>query len=178
MVNTAQSNASPKKPSPNTTLQRKAMMDGLQLVYGAEHQWLTILPILQLAVGCEDFVETLLRFQKDGKDHLHRLESIFETLSIPASHTENKDIEVLIDECYDIIDVTPRNTFIRDAGLIVGMQQVQQYQLASYTSLLAKALDYGDEKVVNLLKIIIHNKQEEEEQLAMAGTSNLLDEII
>ncbi|MGV3546385.1 MAG: DUF892 family protein, partial [Pedobacter sp.] len=121
--------------------------------------------------------ETLDKFQKEGKEHIHRLESIFSAINVPVEEAANKDVEVLIDECYDIIDVTPRNSFIRDAGLIVGMQQIQQYQVMAYTSLLAQSLEWDAEKIVNLIRVIIHNKQHEEEQLAMAGTSQMLDEI-
>lgn len=159
-------------------LANKSLIDSLKQVYSAEQQWFTVLPILQLAVSCEDLVETLQKLQKDGKDHIHRLESIFEALGVEVEQADNKDTEVLIEECYDIIDITPRGSFIRDAGLIVGMQQVQQYQITAYTSLLAQSLEYGEQKVINLLKIILYNKQQEEGLLAMSGTSNMLDEII
>ncbi|RYG13440.1 MAG: DUF892 family protein [Chitinophagaceae bacterium] len=178
MVNTVQSNSSKEKTLNNGDFKIKSLSESLYLVYNAETQWLTVLPILQLAVGCEDLFETLQKFQKDGTEHIDRLESIFESLGNEIAGSENKDVEVLIDECYDIIDVTPRNSFIRDAGLIVGMQQIQQYLVTAYTSLLAQALDCNAQKVVNLLRVIIHHKQLEEEQLAMAGTSQMLDEII
>lgn len=157
---------------------KQALIEGLKLVYAAEKQWLTVLPIIQLAVGSEDMLDLLERFQKDGKEHLARLESIFELLQIEVVIADNKDMEFLIDECYDIIDVTPRFSFIRDAGLIVGMQQAQQYQITALTSLLAQALELREEKVVNFIKIIIHSKQLEEEQLAMADAGTMLDEIV
>ncbi|WP_113662452.1 YciE/YciF ferroxidase family protein [Pedobacter nanyangensis] len=177
MVNVIQSNTSKEKTLNKEDLRGKSLIESLQLVYHAERQWLTVLPILQLAVGNEDLLELLDKFQKDGKEHLHRLESCFEALRVNVFAAENQDMEVLIEECYDIIDVTPRLSFIRDAGLIVGMQQVQQYQVTAYTSLLAQAMELGQQKVVNLLKIIIHHKQQEEEQLAMADTGTMLDEI-
>lgn len=173
MVNVDQSHA--KKA--NAAVRSKSLIDSLQLVYNAEKQWLAVLPILQLAVGSDDLVELLDKFQKEGQNHIHRLQSMFEVLNVVAKPTENSDMQVLIDECYDIIDVTPRLSFIRDAGLIVGMQQAQQYQMTAYTSLLAQATEAKAQKVVNLLKIIIHNKQREEEQLAMADTGAMLEEI-
>lgn len=177
MVNTLQSDILMKKKPGPTDLKSKSLIACIKQVYGAEQQWVTVLPILQLAVGSDDLWEILTKLQKDGKDHLHRLESMFEALKAEVAQAENKDMEVLIEECYDIIDVTPRHSFIRDAGLIVGMQQIQQYQVTAYTSLLAQALELGEQKVINLLKIIIHNKQQEEEQLAMADTGTMLDEI-
>lgn len=141
MVNVIQSNDSKEKTLSKEDLRSKSLIESVQLVYDAERQWLTVLPILQLAVGNEDLLELLGKFQKDSKDHLHRLESCFESLGAGALSAENKDMEVLIEECYDIIDVTPRLSFIRDAGLIVGMQQAQQYQITAYTSLLAQALE-------------------------------------
>lgn len=174
---TVQSNTSNEKTLSKGDFSGKSLIDSLKQVYCAEKQWLAVLPILQLAMGCEDLFETLDKFQKEGKEHIHRLESIFKTINVPVEEVANKDVEVLIDECYDIIDVTPRNSFIRDAGLIVGMQQIQQYQITAYTSLLAQALECDAQKVVNLIRVIIHNKQQEEEQLAMAGTSQMLDEI-
>jgi len=176
MVNVIQPNVS-KETLNKEDLVKKSLVESIQLVYDAERQWLTVLPILQLAVGNEDLLELLSKFQKDGKDHLHRLESCFEVLGVEILTAENKDMEVLIDECYDIIDVTPRLSFIRDAGLIVGMQQAQQYHITAYTSLLAQAMELGEQKVINLLKIIIHHKQQEEEQLAMADAGAMLDEI-
>ena len=177
MVSAIQSNVSKNKTLQKGDLNNKSLIESLQLVYDAEQQWFTVLPILQLAVGSDDLVELLDKFQKEGKDHIHRLQSMFDTLGEQVCKAVNKDMEVLIEECYDIIDVTPRHSFIRDAGLIVGMQQAQQYQVTAYTSLLAQALELDEHKIVNLLKIIIHNKQREEEQLAMADTSAMLDEI-
>ncbi|RYF14081.1 MAG: DUF892 family protein [Flavobacteriales bacterium] len=178
MVNTDKSNSVEEKTLNKGDFKARSLSESLRTVYGAEKQWYTVLPILELAVGCEDLSEALRKFQKDGQDHLHRLKSIFESLDIVVAENENEDVEVLIEECYDIIDVTPRNSFIRDAGLIVGMQQVQQYLITAYTSLLAQALECNAQKVVNLLRVIIHNKHLEEEQLAMAGTSQMLDEIV
>lgn len=172
-----QSNTSKEKTLNKGDFKFKSLVESLQQVYGAEKQWSIVLPILQLAVGCEDLLEMLNKLEKEGKEHIHRLESIFSLLNVPVEEGQNKDVEVLIEECYDIIDVTPRNSFIRDAGLIVGMQQLQQYQITAHTSLLAQAIACNAEKVVNLLRVIIHNKQQEENQLAMAGTSQMLDEI-
>ncbi len=177
MVNAIQSNTSKGETLNKGDLRKKSLIDSVQLVYAAEQQWITVLPILQLAVGSDDLIELIDKFQKEGKNHLHRLESIFEALNVEVLKIENKDMEVLIEECYDIIDITPRLSFIRDAGLIVGMQQAQQYQITAYTSLLAQAIELQDQKVINLLKIIIHNKQQEEEQLAMADAGTMLDEI-
>ncbi|WAC40169.1 DUF892 family protein [Pedobacter sp. SL55] len=156
----------------------KSMINNLQQAYNAEKQWLALLPILRLAIGCEDLLAMLNKFEKEGKAHVQRLEIIFSILGASKVEQSNKDIEVLVEECYDIIDVTPRNSFIRDAGLIVGLQQLQQYQITTYTSLLAQALLYDKQKIVNLLRVIIYNKHQEEEQLAMAGASQMLDKIV
>ncbi len=176
MIKISQSNTLTGK-IPNKEDLKEEITASLMLVYTAEQQWLAILPILQLAIGCEDFLKTLQKFQKDGAVHLRRLEDIVEIMEAKITPAEHRDFEVLIDECYDIIDITPRNTFIRDAGLIVGVQQVQQYQITAYISLLAQAKVYGKEKIINLIKIILNHKQEEEEILTMTGTNQMLEEI-
>ncbi|WP_461790970.1 DUF892 family protein [Pedobacter sp.] len=177
MVSSTNSNASIEKMQMKLS-ERHSLVESLKLVYAAEQQWLTVLPIIQLAVASDDLLELMEKFQKDVREHLFRLESIFELLQAEVVVTDNKDMEYLIDECYDIIDVTPRHSFIRDAGLIVGMQQAQQYQITALTSLLAQAMELNEEKIVNLIKIIIHHKQLEEEQLAMADAGTMLDEIV
>jgi ferritin-like metal-binding protein YciE len=178
MVSSTNSSASIENKTQMQISERISLVESLKLVYAAEQQWLTVLPIIQLAVASDDLLELLEKFQKDVREHLARLESTFELLQAEVAITDNKDMEYLIDECYDIIDVTPRHSFIRDAGLIVGMQQAQQYQITALTSLLAQALELSDEKIVNLIKIIIHSKQMEEEQLAMADAGTMLDEIV
>ncbi|WP_113634652.1 DUF892 family protein [Nubsella zeaxanthinifaciens] len=178
MVSSTNSNASIENKNNVLVGDCRSLIEGLKLVYDAEQQWLTVLPIIQLAVGSDDLLDLLEKFQKDEKEHLARFESMFELLQVEIAGSDNKDMEYLIDECYDIIDVTPRHSFIRDAGLIVGMQQAQQYQITALTSLLAQALELNQEKIVNLLKIIIHSKQLEEEQLAMADAGTMLDEIV
>ena len=170
MVVVAQSNASKIKLVRKREIQNKSLINSLQQVYGAEQQWLTVLPILRLAIDGTGLVTILAKFQKEEEMHIKRLKYMLDSLGVEAFRFENKDMEVLIEECYDIIDITPRYSFIRNAGLIVGIQQLQQYQLTAYTSLLAQALELNEKEIVSLLKTTIESKQKEEEQLAMADT--------
>ena len=81
MGNAIQSNSVSTVASNNNDFKFNSLLNGLYQAYAAEKQWSILLPILRLAVGCEDLLITLNKFEKEGKAHIERLEVIFMMLN-------------------------------------------------------------------------------------------------
>ncbi|WP_199119468.1 DUF892 family protein [Pedobacter sp. ASV28] len=142
-------------------------IEHLQTIYSAEKNWLEALPVLLLGANSAELLQVINKLQRSTKENLNRLEKIFEMLGLDSLDKDDADVNILIEECYDIIDITHRDGFLRNAGLTVCIQQVEEYQMAIYQALLKKARMVQKEEMINLLKIIIHNKLRMEERLSL-----------
>ena len=121
-------------------------IEELKDLYSAEKQLLKALP--RVAKGAEnpELKTALQNHVKQTEVHVQRLERIFEKLGTSGRGKKCKGMEGLIEENKEMLeeDADPE---VMDAGLIVGCQKVEHYEIAGYGSvvtfakLLAQTLD-------------------------------------
>ncbi|MCY1543642.1 hypothetical protein D9M68_794680 [compost metagenome] len=150
-------------------------MEELLQFYKAEKQWLDLLPIISSAINCEELKENLKRFYTRGKQGLEWLRSIINVEEKNLKFYENEDIVLLTDECYDIIDITPRNSFIRNSGVIISLQLIQQYLIEMCTKLLQGVVHHRETHLISGLQTILDGKKQEEEILALSGAETAIN---
>ncbi len=76
-------------------------------------------------------------------------------------------MEGLVKEAKEIIKDTDKNSFIRDAGLILAAQKVEHYEIATYGTLRIFSRYLGDQEVTALLEQILSNEKETDVSLTV-----------
>ena len=106
------------------------------------------------------------------KNHVSRLEQVFERLSAPAKGKTCKAMQGLVEEGGEAIDLDAPDA-IRDACLIGAAQRVEHYEIAAYGTARALAETVGENEVVDLLEQTLDEEKATDESLtALAQTVN------
>ncbi|MBN8850370.1 MAG: rubrerythrin family protein [Sphingobacteriales bacterium 50-39] len=129
----------------NSKLQ-EFFVEQLQDIYWAEQKLVKTLPKLEEAASSGELKQAFNSHLQETKNHVSRLEKIFEMVGEPAEAKKCHAIAGIADEGEEIIDQTEENTAQRDVGLIFAGQKAEHYEIATYGGLvtLARTLGYGD----------------------------------
>jgi ferritin-like metal-binding protein YciE len=145
---------------------------GLKDIYSAEKTLIKTLPNMVENASSIELANTLKSHLNETKEHVSRLEEIFETTGIKATSKKCEAIEGLINESRGIIAKTEIGN-MRDAGIIATGQKVKQYEIATYDSLHAYANTLGENKVANLLAMTLNEQKKADATLNEIAQSNI-----
>jgi ferritin-like metal-binding protein YciE len=129
---------------------RALLVHELQDLYSAEQQLVEALPTMADAARDGDLSAALREHLKQTKNHVKRLEHIFDRLETePGGHT-CLGMKGLIREAQSMlrIDAEPE---VRDAALISQAQRVEHYEMAAYGTARTYAELLGDHESADLL---------------------------
>jgi ferritin-like metal-binding protein YciE len=112
-------------------LLRKLYIDELKDLYSAETQLVKALPVMAKATTSMNLREGFEGHLKQTKEHVARLEEIFEALDESPKGKHCKGMEGLIKEGSEMIEegLEPEEL---NAGLIAAAQRVEHYEMAGY----------------------------------------------
>ena len=121
-------------------------VDQLQDIYWAEQKLVKTLPKMEDAAHSGELRQAFNSHLQETKNHVSRLEKVFELIGAPAEAKKCHAIAGIADEGEEIIDETDENTAQRDVGLIFAGQKAEHYEIATYGGLvqLARTLGYTD----------------------------------
>lgn len=150
----------------NPTLD-KLFEDQLADTYYAEKHILQALPKMVQAAESEQLSEAFADHLEETKNHVARLEAVFELLGKKARTKKCEAIEGILKEA-DELSAEYADTPSNDAALICAAQKVEHYEIANYGTLAAWAdqLDYPE--AAHHLRLTL-----EEEEQADQGLSEL-----
>lgn len=120
--------------------------DQLQEMYWTEQKLVKVLPKLEEAAHSNDLKLAFNSHLQETRNHVSRLEKVFDMIHIPAQGKKCPAIAGIADQGEEIIDETEDNTAQRDVGLIFAGQKAEHYEIATYGGLvqLARTLGYPD----------------------------------
>jgi ferritin-like metal-binding protein YciE len=126
------------------------MVEELRDLYSAENQLLKALPKVAKAVENDELKNAFEQHRKETEVHIKRLEQIFKQLGEKPTGKKCKGMEGLIDENKELMgeDADPD---VMDAGLIVGSQKIEHYEIAGYGSAVTFAKLLGNDQAARLL---------------------------
>lgn len=138
----------------NSKLQ-EFFVDQLEDIYWAERKLVKALPRLEESAHSLELKQAFHHHLQETKNHVSRLEKVFDLIGEPAQVKKCKAIAGIIEEGEEIIDETEENTAQRDVGLIFAGQKAEHYEIATYGGLvqLARTLDYAD--AAELLRVTL-----------------------
>jgi ferritin-like metal-binding protein YciE len=138
---------------------KQLYVDELKDIYSAETQLVKALPKMAKAAVSAELRNGFERHLEQTREHVSRLEQIFDGLDETPTGKHCRGMEGLIKEGSEAAeDDYERDA--KDAALIGAAQRVEHYEIAAYGTVRAMAEKLGEDKAVNIL---IQTLQEEKD---------------
>lgn len=123
----------------------------LRDLYDAEQQLTQALPKMADAATLSDLKQGFQTHLNETRQHISRLEQIFNDLGEKPKGEQCEAMKGLIKEGEEIIKAKA-DAPVKDAGLIAAAQRVEHYEMAGYGSLRTWAQQLGRSNDVSLLQ--------------------------
>lgn len=130
---------------------REFFVDEIKDIYWAEKKLVTTLPKMQKAATADELKQAIGDHLVATKEHVSRLEQVFELLGEKAQAKKCEAMEGLVKEGESIIEDTEDGSATRDVGIILAAQKVEHYEIATYGCLAQLAKTLGLTDIKNLL---------------------------
>ncbi len=130
-------------------------VDALKDIYWAELHLKKGLVKMCKASTTEQLSEAFSKHYDEGDQQIAELETVFSLLGENPEAKRCEAMAGLLEEVESIISDTKRNSFVRDAGLILAAQKVEHYEIATYGTLYALAAYLPEKKVQKVLGTIL-----------------------
>ena len=137
----------------------KFFVDELKDLYWAENALLKELPKMEKAATSKELAESFAKHREETKQHISRLKKVFKSLGEKAEGVKCEAMAGILKEGKSIIEDTVKDTFTRDAGLILAAQKVEHYEIATYGTLKVFASHMGHTEVEQLLAETLDNEK-------------------
>jgi ferritin-like metal-binding protein YciE len=171
-TNTAQRKSSAKEAVSDSRL-AEFFHEELKDIYWAEKHLVKTLPKMQKAASSEELVAALGDHLEVTKEHVSRLEQVFELLGHKAQAKKCEAMEGITKEGESIIEDTQDGTATRDVGLVMAAQKVEHYEIATYGGLHQLAVTLGYEDVAEILEKTLGEEKEADETLTGIAENNI-----
>jgi ferritin-like metal-binding protein YciE len=136
----------------------------LRDLYNAEGQLVKALPKMAKAASSQELKEAFEKHLEQTKNHVERLEEVFEDIGEKPKGKTCKAMKGLVEEGSELLDKEGDESVI-DAGIIVAAQKVEHYEIAGYGSVRTFAELLGKNKSVELLQTTLNEESETNETL-------------
>lgn len=167
-----------QKEKANTTSEQQSELEGfftdeLKDIYWAEKHLTKALPKMQKAATTEELKQAFADHLEVTKEHVSRLEEVFELMGEKAQAKKCDAMEGLVKEGESIIEDTEAGSMTRDVGLIMAAQKVEHYEIATYGGLTQLAKTIGRDDVAEILGQTLNDEKEADALLTTIAESNI-----
>lgn len=132
----------------------KLFHDRLAVIYDAETRLVGALQQMAQAATYDALRDAILTHLEEKKDHVIKLETIFETLGERPNRKTSEATIALLYESHEIISQF-RGFPVINAALIASVQKIEHYEIASYGCLRDWAAMLGHPQVAETLQKIL-----------------------
>jgi len=153
-------------PQQVSTQLEKYFNDALKDIYWAEKHLTKALPKMSKAATTPELKSAIDEHLEQTKEHVSRLEEVFEILGKRAQAKKCEAMEGLVKEGESIIEETEAKSYTRDVGIIMAAQKVEHYEIATYGGLVQLAKTMGNQKVANILQQTLNEEKQTDEGLS------------
>ena len=143
---------------------KEIFIDELKDIYSAETQLVKALRKMAKAAGSNDLRSGFEKHLEQTKEHVARLEQIFEGLEEKPTGKKCAGMEGLIKEGGEAIEEDYEGD-AKDAILIGAAQRVEHYEIAAYGTVRAMAEKLGERQAVALLSKTLQEEKDTDEKL-------------
>lgn len=143
----------------------------LKDMYYAERRIGEHLEEMASSSNSEELEDAISNHRKETERHVKRLEKVFRAIGVEPEEKNCEAIEGLIKEAIEIRDMTKEGTSTRDAALIIALQKIEHYEIASYGGLLELALTMDLHQAASLLDKTLREEVEADTELTEIAES-------
>ncbi len=144
----------------------------LKDLLSAEKQLVKALPKMAKGASSDALRTAFEEHLEQTKEHVNRLERIFQILDKAARAEHCKAMEGLIEEGSDLLEEEGSAT-VKDAALIGAAQRVEHYEISAYGTARTLAELLGNTEAVNLLQQTLDEERETDEKLTQLAMSEI-----
>lgn len=152
---------------PNEGL-KELYIDELKDLYSAENQLVKALPKMAKAAASEELRQGFEEHLEQTKEHVARLEKIFQALDESPKGKKCAGMEGLVKEGSEVI-AEDFEEAVKDAALIGAAQRVEHYEIAAYGTASEFARILGESEQVSLLERTLEEERETDRKLTELG---------
>jgi len=139
-------------------------VEELRDLYSAENQILKAGPKVSKAVENEELKNALDQHLRITEKQVDRLERIFKKLGEKPTGKKCHGMEVLLEENKELLGEDAEQDVL-EAGLIVGQQKVEHYEIAGYGSVVTFAKLMGNDEFADLLAQSLEEEKQADKML-------------
>jgi len=138
-------------------------------IYSAEKQLTNALPRLARAADNPDLSAAFETHLEETQGQIERIDQVVELLGIRLKRIKCAAMEGLVEEGKEAIDSIDKGP-VRDAALIGGAQKVEHYEIASYGTIAALAMQLGYKDAVPLLLETLEEEKATDQKLTLLAS--------
>jgi len=157
----------------NYPLLEKFFLEELKDIYWAEKALVKALPKLKKAATTEQLRDAFEDHTEATREHVSRLEQVFEMFGKRAQGKKCEAMEGLTKEAESIIEDTEDGSMTRDVALIIAAQKVEHYEIATYGGLTQLAKTMNMTEVAEILGQTLQEEKETDELLTYIAENDI-----
>jgi ferritin-like metal-binding protein YciE len=142
----------------------------IQDLYDAEEQMLKALPTMIRQTSSRELQQALQEHFNLSREHIKRLNKVFEEIGETARGTKCKAVEGIIEESDNLLRGRVERS-VKDAGIIAETQKVEHYEMAGYGTVRTYARILGHDRAVSLLKKTLQEEKQADKRLTQIADS-------
>jgi ferritin-like metal-binding protein YciE len=148
------------------------LVENLKDLYSAETQMLKALPKVAKKVDNEQLRQALTMHVRETEQQVKRLEQVLSQMGEKPGGKKCHGMEGLLEENKEMMseDAEPD---VMDAGLIVGCQKAEHYEIAGYGSAVTFAKLLGNEQAARLLAQSLDEEERTDKKLTQIAESSI-----
>jgi ferritin-like metal-binding protein YciE len=139
--------------------------DEIKDIYWAEQKLIKTLPKLAKAATSEELRDAFNNHLEETKEHVSRLEQVFELLGEKAQAKKCDAMEGITEEGASVIENTEGGTSTRDVALIMAGQKAEHYEIATYGGLAQIAKTLGLTDIASILESTLEEEKKADSTL-------------
>jgi ferritin-like metal-binding protein YciE len=143
---------------------RDLYVDELRDIYHAESQLVRALPKMAKHAHSDELRNAFQEHREQSKEHMERLEQVFDSLDAKPKGKKCQGMEGLIEETSDLMK-EDLDSPVLDAALISAAQRVEHYEIAAYGTVCAFAELLGESEQAQLLRETLREEKETDRKL-------------
>ncbi|MDF3057451.1 MAG: hypothetical protein K0R17_1666 [Rariglobus sp.] len=149
---------------------KELLVEELKDLYHAEKQLVKALPKMAKAAFDDELRAGLTEHLEETKEHVTRLERVFELLNEPAKTKVCPAMKGLIEEGSEALEEKDASS-VRDAQIIGSAQRIEHYEIAAYGTARTLAETLGEDEVAEILQTTLDEEGEADKKLTAAAAT-------